>query len=62
MYHLKKTQNAMEVIETTGAEPDLEGEVIRAERVYMNRQFIRAAVYVFAYNIQCNAQRVYASV
>ena len=52
----------MEVIETTGAGPDLEGEVIRAERVYMNRQLIRAAVYVFAYNIQCNAQRVYASV
>jgi len=48
----------MEVIETTGAEPDLEGEVIRAERVYMNRQLIRAAVYVFAYNIQCIVRRV----
>ena len=30
----------MEVIETTGAEPDLEGEVIRAELVYMG-QFLQ---------------------
>ena len=48
----------MEVIETTGAQPDLEGEVIRVERKYIYRQVIRAAVYVFVYNIQCIVQRV----
>ena len=45
----------MEVIETTGAQPDLEGEVIRVERMYIYRQVIRAAVYVFAY-IPCIVQ------
>ena len=35
LYPLKKPQNAMEVIETTGAQPYLEGEVIRVERMYM---------------------------